>query len=38
MKIKEDLEDIANINKNYRFIDGEFFVTEGNSYSNIYDE
>lgn len=35
---KEDLEDIANIGKNYRFIDGEFFVTEGNSYSNIYDE
>lgn len=33
-----DMEAIDNIEKSYRFIDGEFFVTEGNSYSNIYDE
>ena len=35
---QQDMEDIANIGKNYRYVDGEFFVTEGNSYSNIYDE
>jgi len=35
---KEDMSDIANIGRNYRYVDGEFFVTKGNSYANIYDE
>ncbi len=34
----QDMADIANIGKNYRYVDGEFFVTKGNSYSNIYDQ
>ncbi|MFD2432295.1 aldo/keto reductase [Mesonia maritima] len=35
---KEDLEKIKKLDKHFRYVTGEFFVTEGNSYSNIYDE
>lgn len=34
---EEDLKKIANIEREYRYVTGEFFVTPGNSYSNIYD-
>ncbi len=34
---EEDLKKIANIEKEYRYVTGEFFVTPGNPYSNIYD-
>ena len=34
---EEDLKKIANIEKKYRYVTGEFFVTPGNPYSNIYD-
>ncbi len=32
-----DLKAIAVITPGYRYVDGEFFVTPGNSYSNIFD-
>lgn len=32
-----DLKEIANIGKEFRYVTGEFFVTPGNSYENIYD-
>ena len=35
---KEDLEKIKKLDKHFRYVTGDFFVTEGNSYSNIYDE
>lgn len=35
---QEDLEKIAQLNKPFRYVTGEFFVTEGNTYENIYDE
>lgn len=37
---KEDMEDIAGIDRNRRYIDGEFWAFEGGSYSiaNIWDE
>lgn len=35
---KDDLEKIASLNYNFRYVTGEFFVTKGNSYDNIYDE
>lgn len=35
---EEDLEEIAALNKHFRYVTGEFFVTEGNSYENIYDD
>ena len=34
---EEDLKDIANIGREFRYVTGEFFVTPGNSYENIYD-
>jgi alcohol dehydrogenase (NADP+) len=33
----EDLKEIANIGREFRYVTGEFFVTPGNSYENIYD-
>ncbi|WP_311195925.1 aldo/keto reductase [Antarcticibacterium sp. 1MA-6-2] len=35
---KEDLEKITKLNKHFRYVTGEFFVTPGNSYEDIYDE
>jgi len=35
---EEDLKKIANLNEHFRYVTGEFFVTEGNTYENIYDE
>jgi alcohol dehydrogenase (NADP+) len=35
---KEDLEQIASLDDHFRYVTGEFFVTKGNSYSDIYDE
>ncbi|MBK5194082.1 MAG: aldo/keto reductase [Flavobacteriaceae bacterium] len=35
---EEDLKKITNLNEHFRYVTGEFFVTEGNSYENIYDE
>ena len=34
---EEDLKKIAEIKRNFRYVTGEFFVTPGNSYQNIYD-
>jgi alcohol dehydrogenase (NADP+) len=34
---EEDLKKIAGIKRHYRYVTGEFFVTPGNSYNNIYD-
>lgn len=34
---EEDMKAIANIGRHFRYVTGEFFVTEGNSYENIYD-
>lgn len=34
---EEDLKDIANIGRKFRYVTGEFFVTPGNTYENIYD-
>ena len=33
----EDHKKIANIKRTFRYVNGEFFVTPGNSYNNIYD-
>lgn len=33
----EDHKNIANIKRTFRYVTGEFFVTPGNSYNNIYD-
>jgi alcohol dehydrogenase (NADP+) len=35
---KEDLKQIADLDYNFRYVTGEFYVTPGNSYENIYDE
>ena len=35
---QEDLKEIANLDKHFRYVTGKFFETEGNSYSNIYDD
>lgn len=35
---QEDLSKIAGLDRHYRFVNGEFFVTEGNSYENIFDD
>ncbi len=35
---EEDLEKIASLDDHFRYVTGEFFVTKGNSYSDIYDE
>lgn len=34
---EEDLKKIAGIKRNFRYVTGEFFVTPGNPYNNIYD-
>lgn len=33
----QDMKDIANIDRSFRYVTGEFFVTPGNPYNNIYD-
>ena len=33
----QDKKDISQINRSFRYVTGEFFVTPGNSYNNIYD-
>lgn len=33
-----DLQNISELDRHFRYVDGEFFVTKGNSYSNIFDE
>lgn len=35
---EDDLTKISELDRHYRYVTGEFFVTKGNSYSNIYDE
>ncbi|MBZ9630144.1 aldo/keto reductase [Salegentibacter sp. LM13S] len=35
---EDDLEAIAALDEHYRYVTGEFFVTKGNSYENIYDD
>ncbi len=35
---EDDLNKISELDRHYRYVTGEFFVTKGNSYSNIYDE
>ncbi len=35
---EDDLNKIADLDRNFRYVTGEFFVTKGNSYENIYDE
>ncbi len=34
---EEDIKNIAEIGISYRYVDGEFFVTPGNPYKNIFD-
>ncbi|WP_423819508.1 aldo/keto reductase [Salinimicrobium sp. TIG7-5_MAKvit] len=34
---EEDLKKIAGIERHFRYVTGEFFITPGNSYNNIYD-
>ena len=34
---EEDLNQIADLDRNFRYVTGEFFVTKGNTYENIYD-
>lgn len=34
----EDLKRIAKLDKHFRYVNGEFFVTPNNPYENIYDE
>lgn len=33
-----DMEKIASLNRNYRYVDGKFFEEESKGYNNIYDE
>ncbi|MGB7842504.1 MAG: aldo/keto reductase [Salinimicrobium sp.] len=35
---QEDLKEIAKLDKHFRYVTGEFFVTPNNPYDNIYDE
>lgn len=35
---EEDLSKISGLDRHFRYINGEFFVTEGNSYENIFDD
>lgn len=35
---EDDLNQIAGLDENFRYVTGEFFVTEGNTYENIFDE
>lgn len=34
---EDDLKKIAEIKRNFRYVTGDFFVTPGNPYNNIYD-
>ena len=34
---EDDLNKIEGLDRGFRYVTGEFFVTEGNSYENIYD-
>jgi len=33
-----DLKEIATLDRHFRYVTGEFFVTKGNSYENIFDD
>lgn len=35
---ERDLKKITELDRNFRFVNGKFFVSEGNSYDNIFDE
>jgi len=35
---KEDLQQIAELDEHFRYVTGEFFVTKGNSYNDIFNE
>lgn len=35
---EEDMKEITGLDRHFRYVTGEFFVTPGNPYSNIYDE
>lgn len=35
---EEDLKEISKLDRHFRYVTGEFFVTPGNPYENIYDE
>ncbi len=35
---EEDMQKITKLDRHFRYVNGEFFVTNGNPYSNIYDE
>ncbi|MCM4161188.1 aldehyde oxidoreductase [Antarcticibacterium sp. W02-3] len=35
---ESDLQEISQLDKHFRYVNGEFFVTKGNPYSNIFDE
>lgn len=34
----EDLSKISKLDRHFRYVNGKFFVTEGNSYENIFDD
>lgn len=34
----QDMEEITKLDRHFRYVTGEFFVTKGNPYENIYDE
>lgn len=34
----DDLKEISKLDRHFRYVNGEFFVTPGNPYENIYDE
>lgn len=34
----QDMKEIAELDRHFRYVNGEFFVTEKNPYENIYDE
>lgn len=35
---EDDMQKIAGLDRHFRYLTGDFFVTEGNPYENIYDE
>ena len=35
---QEDMQEISKLDRHFRYVTGEFFVTPGNPYSNIYDD
>ncbi|WP_372920456.1 aldo/keto reductase [Salegentibacter sp.] len=35
---EDDLKEIAELDRHFRYVTGEFFVTKGNSYENIFDD